>query len=298
MRVPVSVLIPAKNEQFHIADCVKSVSWADEVVVVDSQSTDQSVKLAEDLGARCVQFHYRAGGVKKKNWALENANLKHDWVLIVDADERIPKALADEIAQVVSENRPEAGYYINRRFYFLDRWIRHCGYYPSWNLRLFRRDLGRYELMPDFSGRAGDNEVHEHVVLRGKAGKLLAPMDHYAYLSIEQFMEKHARYADWEANLGKRVSASMQDPARNPLAASVNIRRSLKRLGRRLPFPHWFRFSYHYFLRLGFLDGVAGYILCHLLAEYEFLIWAKTRQLSRLPQEPLAKLYESREGQV
>lgn len=210
MKVPISVLIPAKNEEMHIVDCLRSVSWAEEVVVVDSQSTDRTVELAEGAGARCVQFHYKIGGLKKKNWALENVNFKHHWVLIVDADERIPEALADEIAQVVKRNGPEAGYYINRRFYFLNKWIRHCGYYPSWNLRLFRGELGRYEQLPDSSGRTGDNEVHEHVLLRGKAGRLLTPMEHYAYPTIDQFMEKHARYACWEAALGKRASARIE----------------------------------------------------------------------------------------
>ena len=281
VKVPVSVLIPAKTEELHIVDCLRSVSWAEEAVVVDSQSTDRTVQLAEGAGARCVQFHYEIGGVKKKNWALENVGFRHDWVLILDADERIPEALAEEIARVVKNNGPEAGYYLNRRFYFLHHWIKHCGYYPSWNLRLFRRDLGRYERLPDLSGCAGDNEVHEHVILQGKAGRLHTPMEHYAYPTIDQFMEKHIRYASWEASLGQRASARMEGGAgRNPMVASANLRRILKRLARRFPFPHWIRFFYHYVIRLGVLDGMAGYILCHLLAEYEFLIWAKTRELS------------------
>ena len=273
-------LIPAKNEELHIVDCIGSVSWAEDVVVVDSQSTDRTVELAETAGARCVQFHYEIGGVKKKNWALENVDLRHDWVLILDADERIPAGLTDEITQVAKSNGPDAGYYINRRFYFLHQWIKHCGYYPSWNLRLFRRELGRYELIPERSGRTGDNEVPEHVILNGKAGRLLTPMEHYAYPTIDQFMEKHVRYASWEASLGQRVSANIEGgPESNPMVASANVRRKLKRLARRFPFPHWIRFFYHYFIRLGVLDGMAGYILCHLLAEYEFLIWAKTREL-------------------
>jgi len=280
MQVPVSVLIPAKNEEPQIVDCLKSIAWADEVVVVDSQSTDRTAQLTEEHGARCVQFRYSIGGPKKKNWALENVDFKHEWILIVDADERIPEALAKEIAQVVQENRPEAGYYINRRFHFLDRWIMHSGYYPSWNLRLFKRSLGRYELLPDFSGRAGDNEVHEHVVLQGKAGRLRTPMDHYAYPTIEQFMEKHTRYANWEASLGKRATSNIENGAGNPMLLSTSARRTLRQWARCLPFPHWARFFYHYFLRLGVLDGVTGYILCHLLAEYEFLIWAKTRELN------------------
>lgn len=281
MKVPVSVLIPVRNEESQILDCLRSVNWADEIVIVDSQSTDGTVKLAQDFGARCVQFHYQLGGPKKRNWSLENVDFKHEWILIVDADERIPEALAKEIAEVVPGDRPEAGYYINRRLYFMGRWIMHCGYYPSWNLRLFKRHLGRYEQIADFTGKSGDNEAHQHLLLQGKAGRLVTPMDHYAYPTTELFLKKHIEYANWEASLGKRVTATMPNAAGNPMALATNRRRTLKRWGRYLPFPHWTRFFYHYFLRLGVLDGVAGYILCHLLAEYEFLIWAKTLELGR-----------------
>jgi glycosyltransferase involved in cell wall biosynthesis len=279
-RAPVSVLIPVKNEQAHIAACLASVSWADEVVVIDSQSQDQTQELARSLGARIVQFQYTPGGPKKKNWALDNLDLRNDWVLILDADERITPALAAEIRSTLGQPGREVGYYLNRRFYFLNGWIRHCGYYPSWNLRLFRRTKGRYESFPGIDTASGDNEVHEHILLEGPAGRLASPMDHYAYLTIDQFLEKHARYANWEARLGRQAGAALS--GEDPIQRRLGHRRWLKRLARALPCPHWARFFYHYFLRLGFLDGLRGYILSHLLAEYEFLIWAKRRELAAL----------------
>jgi glycosyltransferase involved in cell wall biosynthesis len=274
MTIPVSVLIPVLNERRNIADCLRSVEWSDDVVVVDSGSTDGTDEVARSLGARVVQFQYTRGGPKKKNWALENVAFRHDWILIVDADERITEELAAEIARVTAEEpAPLAGYYISRRFYFLGRWIRHAGYFPSWNLRLLRKGRGRYEPVPDWSGGAGDNEVHEHVLLDGAAGRLKHPMDHYAYPSITAFVEKHNRYSTWEAQAGEPYLSAGEAAGR--MARHLRARRRLKRIGRRLPCSHWLRFLYHYVIKLGFLDGVPGYVLCHLLAEYEFQIWAK-----------------------
>jgi glycosyltransferase involved in cell wall biosynthesis len=267
--VPVSVLVPAKNEKVNIARCLESVRWAGEVVVVDSFSTDGTTELAAKMGARVVQFDYRPGGPKKKNWALRHVDFAHQWILILDADERVPPALAREIAEVIAEDgKGRVGYYINRRFYFAGRWIRHAGYFPSWNLRLLRRGFGEYEFVPDKSPDTGDNEVHEHIVLKGPAGWLREPMDHYAYPDVRSFIEKHNRYSTWEAVVSS-------DFRTGPMPHRFLLRRAAKALARRLPCPELARFVYHYFFRLGFLDGMAGYVFCRLLAEYEFLIWAK-----------------------
>jgi glycosyltransferase involved in cell wall biosynthesis len=270
--VPVSVLIPAKNEAAHIAACIESVSWAGEVVLADSASSDGTIDTASALGAKVVQFHYQPGGPKKKNWALENYPFRHDWVLILDADERITPALAEEIAGILAAGTAHSGFYINRRNFFAGRWIRHAGYYPSWNVRLLKRGCARYELLPETGAGSGDNEVHEHVIADGSVGRLRSPMDHFAYRNVQEFVEKHNRYSNWEAEMGTRLYGRLEDGA-------LNRKRQLKRLARRFPFPHWLRFAYHYWLKRGFLDGPEGYIFCHLLAEYEFWIWAKGRAL-------------------
>jgi glycosyltransferase involved in cell wall biosynthesis len=278
----VSALVPVRNEAANLAACLASVAWADEVVVVDSRSKDATAELAADLGAKVVQFEYSPGGPKKKNWALRHVNFRNEWILILDADERIPPALAHEIDGVVRDDgRGCAGYYINRRFYFAGRWIRHAGYFPSWNLRLLRRGAGEYEFVPDHTGETGDNEVHEHVLLKGRAGWLREPMDHYAYPNIQAFIEKHNRYSTWEARVNP---ARLTEPANNgPIALHLKARRAAKAVARRLPFPEAARFLYHYVLKLGFLDGAAGYVFCRLLAEYEFLIWAKAWEARREP---------------
>src|ERR1041384_6217460 len=202
-RCPISVLIPVKNERANLAACLESCRFADEVVVVDSGSTDGTRDIAAQFGATVVDFQWNGEFPKKKNWALGHVPWKHEWVFILDADEHITPALADELRAIVAQPSTEfSGYYVNRRFWFLDGWLMHCGYYPSWNLRFFRHRLGRYEQFQGVSDtRSGDNEVHEHVILDGKAGHLRGEMEHYAFPTIDVWVEKHNRYSNWEARL-------------------------------------------------------------------------------------------------
>lgn len=274
-----SVLIPALNERRNIADCIASVAWADDVVVVDSGSKDGTREIAEKAGARVVDFHWNGQFPKKKNWVLENVVWKHEWVLILDADERIMAELAIEIQQKL-KNPSADGYYLNRRFIFLGQWIRHCGYYPSWNLRLFRHKLGRYEKLHTGDTGSGDNEVHEHVVLQGEAAYLKNDMLHYAYPDIYTWMEKHNRYSNWEAEVEMRGQADVE----SAIGDELSRRRRMRQLMRRLPFRPTLRFCYSYFWKRGFLDGRAGYIFCRLLASYEMLNVFKAHEI-RLKQK-------------
>jgi glycosyltransferase involved in cell wall biosynthesis len=277
-RVPVSVLVPIKNEAENLPRCLGCVLWADEIFVVDSGSTDGSVGLAEQLGAKVVQFTFNGTWPKKKNWALENLPFRNDWVLILDADEVLPPEAAAEIRDAIANPKGTVGFWINRRFFFLGRWLRHS-YYPNWNLRLFRHALGRYERLSSGPTNSGDNEVHEHVVVQGPTARLRFEMDHYAFPSIEVFVEKHNRYSNWEA----RVAADqLLQTSRGELSsAPVERRRQLKRLSQRLPFRPLLRFLYIYIWQKGFLDGRDGYYFARLHAMYEFLSVAKTYELRR-----------------
>ncbi len=294
MKTPVSVLIPVKNEEREISDCIRSVQWADEIVVVDSGSTDRTQALAEAAGARVQQFTFALGGPKKKNWALDSVDFRHEWILILDADERITPELAAEIQACLASPQTHSGYFINRRFYFMNRWIKHAGYFTSWNMRLFKRNAARYEKLNTMDTSSGDNEVHEHVILQGSSGRLQAPMDHFAFRSIEQFVVKHNRYSNWEAAVG--VEATRKLAGDSSIDQQLNRRRKLKRLARKFPFPHWARFFYHYVLRKGFLDGLEGYIFCHLLGEYEFLIWAKGMEAAHNDPRGAKLTVEARSG--
>ena len=276
MKVPVSILIPVKNEAANLPRCLASIAWADEIWVVDSQSTDATVALAEAAGAKVVQFRFNGAWPKKKNWALENLPFAHEWVFILDADEVLPPEAGAEFAAIVTGAAGDGcdGYWINRRFMFMDRWLRHA-YYPNWNLRLFRHRLGRYERIVDVDTASGDNEVHEHVVVRGATGRLRSEMDHYAFPSVEVFVEKHNRYSNWEA----RAALAARSGGAALQLGRVGWRRRLKEAIRRMPGRPLLRFCYVYFWQRGFLDGRSGYYFARLHAVYELLSVMKTHEL-------------------
>ena len=127
--------------------------------------------IAQEHGATVVQFQFNGVWPKKKNWALENVAFRNEWVFILDADEVLPAEAEREFADAIAKAGPIAGYWINRRFMFMGRWLRHA-YYPNWNLRLFQHSLGRYEKLTDSPTDSGDNEVHEHVIVNGPTAKV------------------------------------------------------------------------------------------------------------------------------
>lgn len=272
----ISVLIPTLNEERNIADCLQSVSWADEVVIVDSGSRDRTCEIARSHGATVVDFKWNQQFPKKKNWALENVKWKNEWVLVLDADERIMPELSGEIQAELKSPKAD-GYFLNRRFIFLDRWIRHSGYYPSWNLRLFRHTLGRYEKLHTGNTSSGDNEVHEHVVLTGHSAFLKHDMLHYAYPDISTWIEKHNRYSNWEAEV--EVRGEKSSDASQEIGEELFRRRKLRVMSRKMPFRPALRFFYSYILKRGFLDGYEGYLFCRLLATYEMINVFKAYEL-------------------
>jgi glycosyltransferase involved in cell wall biosynthesis len=282
-RVPVSVIVPIKNEAANLPRCLASVKWADEILVVDSASTDGSIAIAQQHGAKVVQFEFNGIWPKKKNWALENLQFRNQWVFILDADEVLPPEAETEFAQAISDGGDIAGYWINRRFMFMGRWLQHA-YYPNWNLRLFRHARGRYEKLTDAPTNSGDNEVHEHVFLNGGTAKLKVEIDHYAFPSIDVFVEKHNRYSNWEA----RVAAdTLLDSSSKKIGSrTLDRRRKLKNLSRQLPFRPLLRFLYVYVWQKGFLDGAEGYYFARLHGFYEFLSVAKTRELQKARAQP------------
>jgi glycosyltransferase involved in cell wall biosynthesis len=290
-RVPLSVLVPVKNEAANLRDCLAGVSFAQEIVVVDSDSTDGTQSIAESAGARVVQFAWNGKLPRKKNWALENVPWHHEWVLIIDADERITPELEREIREAICRTDVD-GFYLNRRFWFLDGWINHCGYFPSWNLRLFRHPFGRYEqieIANDIS--SGDNEVHEHVLLNGRVEYLSTPMEHYAFPDIATFVEKHDRYSWWEAAARTKMQTTHEKSLRaTPFGKGLERKRWLRNLATRRPFRPGLRFLYHYIWKEGFRDGYRGWVLCRLLASYERMIVSKQRQLKNRPLDPALRL--------
>ena len=274
-KVPISLFVPCKNEEANLARCLQSVPWVDEIFVVDSQSTDRTARIAEENGSKVVQFEYKGGWPKKKNWALENLPFSHEWVLILDADECLPPEAEEEIRKIVTNpDEFHSGYWINRRYFFLGQPLKHA-YFPNWNLRLFRHKLGRYEKITDLNTDSGDNEIHEHVVVQGSTGKLASIMDHHAFPTIDSFVEKHNRYSNWEAV----IESSAEDCDASLQHDEVKGKRRLRRIFRKLPFRPTLRFLYVYLWQKGILDGWRGYVFAKLHAQYEFLSMAKAKAI-------------------
>ena len=282
-KIPVSVLIPAKNEEQNLPACLDSVARADEIFVVDSQSSDRSAEIVKSYGANLVQFYFNGAWPKKKNWSLENLPFRNEWVLIVDCDERIIPELWDEIATAIQDPNYN-GYYLNRKVFFLGKWIRHGGKYPDWNLRLFKHKEGRYEnLKTEGVRNTGDNEVHEHVVLTGNVGYLKNDMLHEDFRDLFHWLERHNRYSNWEARVYYNILTGEDDSGTigaNFFGDAVQRKRRLKIIWVRwLPFKPFLRFILFYFIQLGFLDGKAGYIYGRLLSQYEYQIGVKLYEL-------------------
>lgn len=285
--VPVAVLVPVKNEQINIAACLRRVAWAEQVTVIDSQSTDDTIALSQASDAEVYQFEYdrSTGWPKKKNWALEHVPWRHEWVLIVDADEHITPELAREIEAVVTgQYTPDGngcgdGYWLNRKFMFLGRWLKGGGWYPSWNLRLFKHRVGRYERIGDLGDTgSGDNEVHEHpVLLTGEAGYLKHDMLHYAYRDLTTWIEKHNRYTTWEAHAwGAKDAGGVKAKL---FGSTIERHRWLKKHARNLPARPLLRFCFDYFVRRGIFDGYPGLVMATNMAWYEFMSVAKRREM-------------------
>ena len=285
-KTPVSVLICTRNEERNLGACLKSVSWADDCVVLDSCSDDHTVNIALAGGARVVSREFDNFSAHK-NWALDHLDFKHDWILIVDADERVTPDLAREIAALVSGSPQHHGYYLARQNWFAGVWIRHGGWYPDWNLRLLRRGRGRYEA----------RMVHEHILLTGPPGYLQNPLIHYDYKGIERYFDRHNVYSSLEAVEAHRTLTAPDQPRGLPaalLARGPARRRFLKNLAYRyLPARALIKFFWMYVLKLGFLDGRMGFRYCLLHTFYDYQISLKLEEL-RDPQSPMSQKYRDR----
>ncbi len=246
-----SVIIITKNEEAHIVECLQSVQFADEIIVLDSGSTDQTRELARQYGAQVHQSTDWPGFGAQKNRALELAT--QEWVLSIDADERVPAALAQEIQQLLLNPQAEA-YTVARLSCFAGRWIRHSGWWPDRLVRLFKRDSGRFK----------DVKVHESVVVQGAVAALGGHLLHYPYDSLETLISKTNQYSSVAALMlhEKGKTIGMLGIAGKAFWTFVRI----------------------YIIRRGFLDGKAGFILAGVAASGSFFRYSKLWLLNRKTQ--------------
>jgi glycosyltransferase involved in cell wall biosynthesis len=278
-RSPVSVLIPTYNEEHNLRECLLSVcEWVNQVFVVDSLSTDRTRQIADEFGVTVIQHRFE-GFSQQKNWALDHMQLANEWVLILDADERVSPELAAEISSIVSaDGNGYDGFYLNRKLIFYGKWIRHCGWYPSWNLRLFRHRHGRYE----------QREVHEHLLLEGKAGYCHHDLIHEDVRDMSFWIAKHNRYSSQEARELDRVRRGVSTAGLHVslFKGSLERKRFIKeRIWPHLPGRSFLLFFYLYFFRLGFLDGKHGFLFCQMHAIFEQFSTAKLWELEHHKQD-------------
>lgn len=284
--LPVSILIPTRNEERNLPGCLEAVAWCDDVVVFDSLSEDTTLEIARAHGARIVQRPFDDFATHK-NYAIDTIDFRHEWLLIVDADERVTPELREEIGQRLAKFsgalEEPVGFYIARKNLFAGKWIRHAGMFPDWQLRLFRRKRARYE----------QRIVHEHMVVDGAVDFLREPFIHHDYKGIERYLQRHEVYASLEAVETWRTL--FHDPnnshgamsGRRLIGASLarkgpHRRRALKQFAYRyLPARALAVFLYMYFIRLGFLDGRIGLRYCLLRTFYEYQIDLKLKELAQ-----------------
>lgn len=286
--VPVSVLIPVRNEAHNIRRCLDALhGWADEIVVVDSQSTDDTLAIAESYGATVLQFFYKGGWPKKRQWALDTHSFRNDWILLLDADEILLDPIKKEIAAAIQSDEYD-GYWLRFQLYFLGRQLRHGGF-DLWKLFLFRKGTGHYERrLEQQDATMSDIEVHEHVVCDGPVGRLRQPIRHENWNSLYRYIAKHNEYSEWEARVYHEGQQGEVQPSL--LGNQAQRRRWLKQKLVRVPGFPVITFFYHYVLKLGFLDGKAGLIYCGLKSVQRFHAKAKLYELELAQQAETEKV--------
>jgi len=279
--LPVSVIIPARNEAHNLPRCLESLAAVGEIYLIDSQSTDDTARIAESYGAKVVQFHYRGGWPKKRQWAMDTLPLTHDWILLLDADEVLTPELAAEIRSAI-DNPQFDGCYIALEMYFLGRRLRHSGA-SFWKLSLFRKGLGRFECrLQDQTTSMADMEVHEHVIVNGQTRRLQHPLVHHNVESLDRYIQKHNEYSNWEARVWLDGNKNEDEIRPSLWGTQAGRRRWLRRHFLELPGSPVLFSLYKYFVRLGFLDGVPGLIYCVFQGVQFFHIKAKIYELRAL----------------
>ena len=224
----ITAIIPTRNEAHNIIDAIKSVNFADEIIIVDSFSTDKTIELAKPFAHKIIQREYE-NSASQKNWAIPQA--QYPWIFLLDADERVPSTLRDEIIETVKKDQGISGFWIKRQNYFMGKKIRFSGWQGDKVIRLFKRDNCRYE----------NKNVHAEIISKGEISSLSNKLTHNTYISKEEYQNKLKRYARWQAQDYNKKTGRIT-PFHTVLKPSI-------------------RFLKHYIIQLGFLDGYVGLII-------------------------------------
>ena len=237
----VSIAIITRNEEKNIKDALDSVREFDEIIIVDSYSTDKTMEICKEYGTNIYQHEWE-GYARQKQKAVDYAS--GPWVLILDADERLTPELKNEVTKKIADSRYD-GYYIPRENYFMGKWIQHSGWWPDHTLRLFKKEVSHVE----------QREVHEKVIVNGSIGYMSSPIKHYSYRTISDFVQRMDTYSTLSAK--EFIHKSMVSSFGSMLVSPVLV------------------FFKMFFLRQGFRDGIHGYVLAMLYSFYTFLKYVK-----------------------
>lgn len=245
-----SVIISTYNEENNIEECLESVKWADEIIVVDSSSKDKTADIAKKFTDKIFISDTKSFS-EKKNFGINKSS--GEWILWIDADERVPDALKEEMLQIISSSDNETEVYkINRKSFFINKFIKHCGWYPDYGIRLFKKQAGI---------KFTEVRVHEKITYNGNSGKLKNEIIHYTDLTFEHYISK----------LNSYTTSSALDLFDNGKKSSVSD----------IIFRPVFTFIKMYFLKLGVLDGYMGLVLCTLSSAHVFVKYSKLYFLTK-----------------
>lgn len=267
----VSAMIFTRDEALNLPHCLASLRWCDDVIVVDSFSTDETQEIARRFGARVFEHAFTGFG-DQRNWALDHTAPRHPWVLILDADERVPPELAGELRAIAAQDPPSVGAYrLRRRFYMWGRWLRYSSLYPTWVVRFIRAGRVRYE-----------NRGHaETQTVDGAVGDLAHDLIDENHKGIDEWFERQNRYSSRDAEY--ELQSRPAGPGWADLFSADALRRraALKRAAAALPARGLIYFLYSFVWRGGFLDGKEGLMFCRMRALYQSQVAIKAFDIER-----------------
>jgi glycosyltransferase involved in cell wall biosynthesis len=267
-KIPVTVIVSVKNEALNLPSCLEKIKRFAQIIVVDSGSTDDTLSIATAMGAEVLQFVWDGKFPKKRNWALQNANLLHEWILFLDADEFVTSEFVNEVENKTQDPNFN-GYTIQFENYFMGKKLRYgYGFHKS---ALFKKSKGAYEKIEEDLWSHLDMEVHEHPIIEGKIGVINAKVIHKDFKTIEHYIAKHNAYSSWEA----QRYLQLKETKNSVLSLNQKVKYGLLTTGL-LPVVY---FIGAYFLKLGFLDGKEGFYLARFKSHYFFQIQTKVDSL-------------------
>jgi glycosyltransferase involved in cell wall biosynthesis len=268
--IPVSVVIPVLNEEQNLSRCLSCLDEFEQIIVVDSGSTDKTLDIARKYGVVLIDFRWNGKFPKKRNWLLANYEFRTEWVLFLDSDEHLTDAFKSELKQVISTTI-HSGFWLFYDNFFMGKLLRFG--VPQRKLALFKKNSGQYEKIDEDRWSTFDMEIHEHPQIRGSVGNLESRIVHRDFKSLSHFIERHNEYSDWEAR--RLLTLDRKCPTWKLLSGRQRIKYALVT-------KEWFPLAYFiftYLVRLGFLDGRAGFRYAVMKMIYFYHIALKIREL-------------------